>query len=167
MRIGIDIDDTMTDTHSGVVKYKNIAYPERNASDILPEDLFIEFMDKYELLIYATVELKAYAKESIQKIHENNEVIIITSRSKKGEEVTKEYLRRNGIPYDQIFFEISNKGILAKELGIDLFIDDHNFICKQMVDAGVNVIKMHRDNENHEYREFKDWQEILDYIINN
>lgn len=167
MRIGIDIDDTITDTHSCVLAYKKIAYPELDPKEMLPNAIFIEFLEKYELLIHKNVELKDDVVENIQKLHNNNEIIIITSRGLYSEETTKEYLRIHNIPYDEIYFNITEKGLLAKSLNLDIFIDDKNIICKQMLDQGIKSIKMHRDDEIANTLEFTNWNDITNYILNN
>lgn len=166
MKIGIDIDDTITDTRSCVFEYKKLAYPERNPREMLPSDLYTEFMAKYELEIHKNAKLKENVVENIHRLHKNNEIIIITSRDNKSENITKEYLKSNNIPYDQIYFNISEKGQLAKNLGINIFIDDHNFICQQMSGVGVTPIKMHREDENQEFIEFTNWDDITNYILN-
>lgn len=166
MKIGIDIDDTITDTHLCVFEYKKLAYPERNPNELLPNNLYKEFMNKYELDIHKHAKLKENVVESIQKLHNNNEIIIITSRDIRSESITKGYLNSNNIPYDQIYFDIKEKGDLAAYLEIDIFIDDHNSICRQMSNVGIKPIKMHRDDENCEFIEFNNWNDITNYILN-
>lgn len=166
MKIGIDIDDTITDTRSCVFAYKKIAYPNRNPREMLSNDLFCEFMTKYELDIHKNAKLKENVVENIQKLHNNNEIIIITSRDIKSESVTKEYLINNNIPFDQIYFSINEKGDLAQKLGLDFFVDDHNFICHQMSKVGIKPIKMHREDEKSEFLEFTNWNDITNYILN-
>lgn len=166
MKIGIDIDDTITDTRSCVFEYKRLAYPDRNHEEMLPSDLFLEFMTKYELEIHKNAKLKENVVESIQKLHNNNEIIIITSRGIKSENITKEYLSKNNIPYDEIYFNVNEKGKLAKKLGIDIFIDDHDFIYYQMINAGIKTFKMHREDEKGDFLEFTNWNDITNYILN-
>ncbi len=166
MKIGIDIDDTITDTRSCVFKYKKIAYPDRNPFEMLPSDLLKNFMAKYELKIHENVTLKDNVVANIKKLAQDNEITIITSRGMASEEITCKYLKKQQIPYHQIYFNVSNKGHKAKELGLDLFIDDHDFICQQMQDVGIEVIKMHRNDEEYEYLEFDNWNDITNYILN-
>lgn len=166
MKIGIDIDDTITDTRSCVFAYKKQAYPERNPEEMLPNNLFMDFMSKYELEIHKNAKLKDNVVESIQKLHNNNEIIIVTSRDRKSEQVTKEYLARNNICYDEIYFNVNEKGALAKEKGIEIFIDDHDFIYRQMKNSGIKAIKMHREDETGDFLEFTNWNDITNYILN-
>lgn len=166
MKIGIDIDDTITDTRSCVFSYKKIAYPNRNPLEMLPSNLFNEFMSKYEEEIHRNVKLKENVVESMQRLHSANEIIIITSRDSKSEDITKEYLLKNNIPYDAIYFNVNEKGALAKRLGIDIFIDDHDFIYYQMMNEGIKAIKMHREDEKGDFLEFINWDDITNYILN-
>ena len=48
MRIGIDIDDTITKTHEYVIYLKKKHLPEYNPYELLPDEIFKSFIDKYE-----------------------------------------------------------------------------------------------------------------------
>lgn len=168
MRIGIDIDDTITDTHACINKFKSIEFPERNPEERLPENLFIPFIDKYRKVAFNEVKLKEGAVEALKEIKSlGHEIIIITSRPKEGEEITKKYFQKNNLPYDDMYIDVNDKGKLASQINIDLFIDDHLFICDQMDKYNIKVIKMKRkDEDNEKYLEFDSWKDIIDYIKN-
>lgn len=65
MRIGIDVDDTITKTHEYVIKLKKEAFPDWDPMKMLPEEVFLPFIDKNERKIHQNVELKEGAREAI------------------------------------------------------------------------------------------------------
>ncbi|MCI8352679.1 MAG: hypothetical protein HFJ58_03610 [Clostridia bacterium] len=141
MRIGIDVDNTITDTLPAFKKYckkyneevvkRNIKMNEygfamTNLYDWTEEekrDCYLKYIDK------AREEgiLKPKAKEIIEKLKaENNSIYIITAR-KHGVldpyETTKKYLEKNGIIYDNLAIQKDKKQYCIDN-NIDILIDD-------------------------------------------
>ena len=148
MRIGIDIDDTLTNTYELAFNYaeyytinelkKEIKYVERekirnrftqsfhNWSD--EEDRV--FWDKYYETIVNNVRIKIFAKEVINQLRkDSNEIYFITARHKSNkfdiEETTKKWLKSNDIKYEKIYLTVLDKAKVVKENNIDIFIDDN------------------------------------------
>lgn len=97
MRIIIDIDGVIASYPKDITTY--------------PDELFPE--------IFSTAVPSDGCKEAIEKLRElGYEVILHTSRWKEDEELTREWLERYEIPYDDIIFD--------KPQG-DLYVDDRAF----------------------------------------
>lgn len=166
MNIGIDIDDTLSNSFESVFadsqkfdieelgntgkvqKYGKIdnhnyiekMYPHWTNNQI---DLF---WDKYFINMLTIATPKEYAAEIIQKLqNEGNRIIIITSRyevvpgEKVVENYSKKWLDKNKIPYDELILDAQDKLKAAKEAGVQLFIDDSIQHCKRMQEGKIKT----------------------------
>ena len=181
MKIGIDIDDTITNTFDYLIPYiadylniskeyllkNNISYSN------IPKDLNFDiqkFVTIYCENFMTNVPLKNGAKEYINKLKElGHDIVIITARDEKrydkAYELTKNYLIRNGIKYDKLICN-EDKAICCKQENIDLFIDDSITNCRKINDTGVQVLlfdAVHNKNTD-EFKRVKTWEEIYEII---
>ena len=167
MKYGFDLDDTLADTASVINKYAikfNKEYLNGNGDiqDInnsksyyyFAEGLnwnkenIAKFFEIYYLDILKEVQIKPFVKETINKLKkEKNEVYIITARRKREgeivEKITNEWLKDNGILYDELFINIKEKSKIVNQLKIDIFIDDSYENCidvKTNTDAKVYML---------------------------
>ena len=167
MKYGFDLDDTLADTASVINKYAikfNKEYLNGNGDlqDInnsksyyyfaeglnWNKDNIAKFFEIYYLDILKEVQIKPFVKETINKLKkEKNEVYIITARRKREgeivEKITNEWLKNNGILYDDLFINIKEKSKIVNQLKIDIFIDDSYENCidvKTNTDAKVYML---------------------------
>ena len=167
MKYGFDLDDTLADTASVINKYAikfNKEYLNGNGDlqDInnsksyyyfaeglnWNKDNIAKFFEIYYLDILKEVQIKPFVKETINKLKkEKNEVYIITARRKREgeivEKITNEWLKDNGILYDELFINIKEKSKIVNQLKIDIFIDDSYENCidvKTNTDAKVYML---------------------------
>ena len=137
MRIGIDIDDVITDTSKAmekyILKYDKNGEISNHLEEIMrgemPTQNIKNFFAKNALEIVKKAKLKNNVKEVLQKLFdEGNEIFIITSRGeikiKGSEEATLEYFKSNNIKYTKILFNVFDKAKSCKENSINLMIDD-------------------------------------------
>lgn len=167
MKIGIDIDDTISATfekafidaqkfdieelgNSGNVqnygKIENHFYIETMYPHWSKEQVEL-FWTKYFKSILIGVEIKPYAAEVIQKMkEEGNEIFIITSRFEEKEfdteRHTRNWLKEHKIPDDNLIVNVQDKGKISKELGLELFIDDSIEHCRNIQKAGSKTFLM-------------------------
>ena len=136
MNIGIDIDDTISDTYDSIFNYAQeytINNLKRSGKINKDEKLYThmystkmhnwskeeekDFLDKYYERIIKEVKPKKFAVEVINKLKKENNIYLITARfnSKKFniEEETKNWLKLYGINYDKLYLNIENKAELA------------------------------------------------------
>lgn len=167
MKYGFDLDDTLADTASVINKYaikfdKEYLNGNGDLQDInnsksyyyFAEGLnwnkenIAKFFEIYYLDILKEVQIKPFVKETINKLKkEKNEVYIITARRKREgeivEKITNEWLKDNGILYDELFINIKEKSKIVNQLKIDIFIDDSYENCidvKTNTDAKVYML---------------------------
>lgn len=179
MKIGIDIDNTIVDTFDKLYPYfiqfkkdNNInTNINKNAKTFyeymgLSAKQYDEFASKYFEIVSYKLELMEYAKEILQKLARDHELIFITARSEKYYSepytTTRCFLVYNNIPFKKIIINAIDKGIIAKENNIDLFIDDNVYNCESVYNNEIDVI-LFDSVINRGYFEFqraKNWRQI-------
>ena len=167
MNIGIDIDDTLSNSFESVFadsqkfdieklgnsgKLEN--YGKINNHNYIEtmyphwtEKQINSFLKKYFINMLTKATAKTYASEILKKLKkEKNNIVIITSRyevlpnSKLVENYTKKWLKNNNIPYDKLIMDAQNKLEAAKNANIDLFIDDSVSHCKKVQEGNIKTL---------------------------
>lgn len=190
MKIGIDIDDTLTDINEelenaaleyakklGKDKAKDVAnIVDKNDGNTYQVKYGFTFDElKYFLKdIQESITEKAIprkgAKETISKLRKSgNEIYIVTARDSEFHDdpytLSKEWLDKNDIEYDKLIVNARDKSKICKQEKIDLFIDDKISNCLDISNIGVTVIRIANDNINYDnFVTLKDWNLIYEYI---
>ena len=184
MRIGVDIDDTITNSWQYLIPHyaKLFNIDESILSKSMPyypaiKD-YISLDDYYKKVVpihekYTSVlPLKDNVKEVIDKLYElGHTIYFITDRGNDNDDsyiATKKYLDSHGIKYEKIYTRASNKAIICQKEKIDLYIDDSIKHCRRVKEEGIKVL-MFNTYYNKEYKEFNhvhSWNEIYEYIRN-
>lgn len=187
MRIGIDLDDTITKTDEILFKYAkiynkeekilfNINREEWNLTKAFGwnKENIKEFFSKYLKSIYEEAEIKENAKERINKLKDDgNEIIIITARDTKSlkevHEVCKDWLINNKINVDKIVVDGEDKAQKCLENKIDIFIDDNICNCENVYNnLKIPVLLMNgrynKDYQNPKIKRVYNWNEIYNEI---
>ena len=121
MKLGIDIDDVLTDTSNEIYKYileydKNeeiIPYLVEIMRGEIPE-IAKDFLNKNTLKIFSTVKVKENVQNIINKLlDDGDKIYIITSRGEKkykgSKKLTLEYLKNNNIKYTKLILDSFEK----------------------------------------------------------
>lgn len=166
MILGIDIDDTITNTSEIVNKYLKQEYPNYDDRNLLPKKEYKKFLKKYIRQMRGEYELKDGAKEAWEYFRDHDfKIIIITARNNKYDrdniKNTLAFLEKNGIFYNKIYFKQMKKGKIAYREHVDLFIDDKERVLDYVSLYGIHGVCM---KESYKYPSFKDWYQLLDYI---
>lgn len=163
MRIGIDVDETLTDTEisfNEVIKKYNIKFDKKYSdkwSKKEAEYLLGNFCEE----IIGEAKLKKGAKEAIKFLKDSgHELFIITARnnnySKNIEDITRNLMKENNLEIDDYYFNQNKKSGIAKKLNIDLMIDDNINVYNNMKKVNIDCI-LFGD-------EIKNWKDVLKYI---
>lgn len=182
MKIGIDIDDTITNSwiyylpiYSKVfdipIEKLTLSKPYQEAiKDKYTKEQFNDMLrpinDKYAI----NIPLKENVKEIIDKLYElGHSVIFITARTKdytNPYQMTKDYLNKHQIKYDKIIVNASEKDKVCLNENIDLFIDDNIRNCTIVTKTGIEVIMFDAPHNQSakEFKHLKSWKEIYEYI---
>ena len=187
MRIGIDLDDTITKTDEILFKYAkiynkeekilfNINREEWNLTKAFGwnEENIKEFFSKYLKSIYEEAEIKENAKEKINVLKDDgNKIIIITARDTKSlkevHAVCKDWLINNKINVDKIVVDGEDKAQKCLENKIDIFIDDNICNCENVYNnLKIPVLLMNsrynKDYQNPKIKRVYNWNEIYNEI---
>ena len=149
MKIGIDIDGVLNSQYNFCIDYGSKfccelgKYKLENLNSIDTTDMFLwnediahQFWDKYREDLVITLPAKKFASDVIKKLKkEKYEIYIITARKNedewfpqnlksKVETITIQWLNNNDIFYDNIAFDIKDKGLFCQENNIDYMIED-------------------------------------------
>lgn len=193
MNIGIDIDDTISETFETLLPYSQKYTIEdlNKESKIYIKDEYAnhfyivymngwnekeatDFWSKYYGEILKKVNIKKFASEVINKLkQEGHKIYLITARWDMPNDdilgITKQWLIENNVEYDELIINASDKLQLIKEKNIDIFIDDSFNNCKNIaVNSNAKVYMMtSRVNGSFEDENIKrvySWPEIYDLI---
>lgn len=174
MNIGIDIDDTISETFETLLPYAqkytieelvreaNVDLNQPFLNHFYIEKMFnwnkeeaMNFWIRYYEEILRQVNIKKFASDVINKLKDNgNKIYLITARwameNNNVEKITKRWLENNKVVYDKMFLGANDKVNLIKDNKIDIFIDDSYQNCKDVsenTDAKVYMMNT-RVNEN-------------------
>lgn len=193
MNIGIDIDDTISETFETLLAYSQKYTIEDlkrestiNINGDFTNNLYIEnangwndiegkkFWDSYYGDILKEVNIKKFASEIIRSFKgKGHNIYLITARWDMSncdtKKITEDWLLENNIQYDNLFMNASDKLQLVKDNHIDVFIDDSYKNCKEISENTNTKVYMMTSmaNKNIEVNNIKrvySWPEIDDLI---
>lgn len=187
MKIGLDIDNVITDFDKAILEEFLIAdKAKRNAGiinsearhiinemfDWSEEEVNQFFADNMEE-IAKRLEPRENAKENIDKLlDEGNQIYLISHRAyphySNPVMVTKQWLADNDIKYTKLIIsESTNKSKECLEYGIEVFFDDVVSNCVKLEESGINCFLMEtRYNKNQEKiaKVVKDFNDLYNKI---
>ena len=158
MKYAFDLDDTLSDTATVINEYavkfdKEFLNGDGKMKEIdnsvdyyyfaealnWNKDNIRDFFKQYYIEIIKKVKIKPLVAETIDKLKKgNNKIYIITARRKREENeienITKKWLDKNKIYYDELYINAKEKFSLVNELSIDYFIDDSYKNCKEILE---------------------------------
>lgn len=108
------------------------------------------------------------AVECVKNLSEENRIIIVTARPRQVRKVTIEWLARNNINYQEIYFTLADKHLLSENHNekVDVFLEDHPIYIERIADSGIKVIMFeypwnnHLKTKSNIYR-VKNWKEAM------
>lgn len=143
MKIGIDIDNTITDTlpilkeyckkYNDEVVKRNLKINEKGFASFnifdWTEEENADFCLKYLEEVVLQAKVKENAREVIKKLKEEGNIIYIITARKEPEfsnpyNITEKFLTENGIVYDELLVGKLEKKQFCIENQIDIMIDD-------------------------------------------
>ena len=190
MRIGVDIDNVISDfnkklleeykihdkelRNSGIIN-KNADYIRKGMFD-WSKDEEIKFYNNNIERIVKKLEVIEEAKEYIDKLHYDGHLIYIITGRDNGEykepyNMTKSWLDDNNIYYDKLIltdaYDKHAKTEKCLEHNIDIMIDDAVRICSDCIENGITAILMDTPyNRYSSIQRVKSWKEFYRYVSN-
>lgn len=188
MRIGIDIDDTLTNIKNRLTlalnKYaKSLNKPilpiknkedAKNDGSIYKEKYNFSYAELKHFLgpIQESITNTARPRKSVVRIikqlkKDGHEIYIITARDYEFHldpfKDSKIWLDNNGIIYDKLIVNARNKADICRKENIDLYIDDQLQNCLNIANAGIKAIRISKE-ETPDIPTFNNWISIYKYI---
>lgn len=185
MNIGIDIDDTISNTFESAVDYA-----KEYIRDVLKREPIIDmsnvrdhyyirdmfgmtdeestrFWKEYYERIVENVKPKTSSVEMINKLKEDgNKIVIITARWSDDEvdafKISEAWFKKYGIKYDKLYVGIEKKDETALNEKIDLFIDDSINQCEVVTKAGIKSYLFDSETNKH-IKPDKDIERVLSW----
>lgn len=182
MRIGIDIDDTITNTWEDILPFYSLLFdvPIDKLKKSTPYYSSLDnkySLDEYFKLvqpIYDNISPRVSLKKDVVKVlndlhKRGHKIIFITSRGAgytNAYKLTKDYLDRHGIVYDKLLVGANrDKSKVCLDEKIDLFIDDSYKHCVSVSNKGIRVLMAYNYyNKDAEFEHLNDWNDIYKYI---
>lgn len=180
MRIGIDIDDTLTNTKEVQKIYwkkYHQSHPNDEYTDDIPDNINVfgypyieDFWEIYREQLSFDCTFKEGASQVLNRLRdEGHTICIITSRPDKKYKNLKgrleKWFKDNNIYYDEIYTDSRHKGITAKENNVDIIIDDCDYHLEEAKENGIKGI-LFNDEESKEFPTVDNWYDLYS-VINN
>ncbi len=181
MRLGIDIDDVVTNTSDTIIESmlkesnnETLKRLQLHMKEIMKGNIsdpeVLAFCSENYVKVYRKVKMKENAREVMQRLlNTGDEIYFITARGeqrgyfKGAEEATLEFLKKNDLQYNGIIFRAMDKAAVCLENKIDLFIDDSVEHCEDVKKAGIKSIvftsRVNKDTPTRIER-VNDWLEL-------
>ncbi|MDD6879129.1 MAG: hypothetical protein PUD59_02735 [bacterium] len=150
IKIGIDIDDTITNTNDLI---KELMIRNNLKEEKLDFDSYDDGkLNKYDKLIRQNIcdvlsncKLRDNSKEVIDYFKNIGcKIILITARSNHYSDnvydITVNYLKNNNIYYDELLFGYSDKVDICVEKGIDIMLDDNYTLISKLNNTNVKGV---------------------------
>lgn len=183
MKFGVDIDDTIQDTHLAVIDVFNQEL-SRTISIEEMDDFYLDRLydltpdeekrlwEKLQEKIYRLGVPRSYAAEVLTRWdQEGHEIYFITARpnEEKIRLITEKWLQKHGFPFHgtNLIMGAYNKAEHALALGIDLFFEDAPQHLDTLVKHQIPTIIMdqvYNRKYPHALPRMDNWREIDDYV---
>ncbi len=182
MRIGIDIDDTITDTLESLIP-KAYEYNEKINEGVMytkypsyENSLGLDtkqFVDFFRSCVPTVIEKNKPKKDFVKYLNllkKENEIFFITARSREcfddPYDFTEKWFQKNGITNYKLFVECHNKKEVCKKYDIDLFIDDSIDHCTRVSELNIPVLLFDSRLNRHinHFERVSSWKDVYDYV---
>lgn len=151
LNICIDVDGTITDAYYWLDlcnEYFNKSVTEEEVTEYFIHKVlgvraeeYIEFYEKFKFRIHSEQKIRQDAKAIIKRLYMLHNIYFVTAREKSLTILTHSYLRKNKIPYDDLFVLGSHYKVdIARNLSCDVFIEDNYDNAIQLYSAGFKVL---------------------------
>lgn len=180
MVIGIDIDDTITNSSELIIEYAK-KYFKTNERDTINNILnvpkiegeVLTFYSKYLSEMVERYTVKDNAVEVIKRLREKGyKIVIITARGHTViqdnlELITTNYFKKHGIEVDEIIFKTKNKKEICIEKNIKIMVDDSISVLESLKDTKTTPVlfnSVFNEDISTDIKRVDNWLELEKYI---
>jgi uncharacterized protein len=183
MKIGVDIDGTIKDTHRAAVEVYNRAL-NRTVTVEEVTDFYLDraygltpkegrqLWRKLEEEIYTLgIPLKHAAEVLSDLVKRGHEVFFITARPgmEQIRQVTVAWLKKHGFPYtgDNLIMNAQDKAAKAAELAIEIFFEDAPLHLENLIRHHIRTVivdAVYNQDVPYSVPRIKDWLEVYELV---
>lgn len=179
LNICIDIDGTITDAYYWLNitnKYFNKNITEKQITQYYIHEVmgikqteYERFYDENKIQIHSEQKIREDVQSVIKRLSLMHNIFFVTAREKSLTMFTHSYLKKNKIPYDDLFVLGSHYKVdKARELKCNVFIEDNYDNAVQLSNAGFKVLLIdanyNRKPLNENIVRVYNWKEIYTII---
>ena len=183
VRIGIDIDDTITYTYEMLLPMVAVRYgvslsklyeevpTYKKLDKMFPDDA--HFVSESLPVCAKLTPVREGALEVIRKLkEEGHEIFFITARNPQEfvepYKISYDFLKVNDVPYDKLFVNVQRKDQQCLVENIDLFIDDNNNNCRAVHKAGIETLQFGTifTKKLKNIERVESWQDVYNFVKN-
>ena len=186
MKIAIDLDDVLALSLENFIEFyneksnKKISFKDftgfsLNESIGMPLEEERKLLEDYDSSkYYDKIKPMPGAKEGIKELSKTQQIVILTSRPKKRENQTREWLKKYLEYFGEILFirhdysgKSRTKGEVCKEVNAELLIEDNLDYARSCVSEGIPVLLFNypynqEKGSNPKITRINSWKEILE-----
>ncbi len=187
MKIGIDIDDTITNTWDTLMPQfqkvfnrpismlkKSKPYYE-SVKDLISLDEYYKAIASTYIEYTPKVKVKNDAVKYINKLYDlGHTIYFVTARGYGYDEEynnrtykrTENFFKDNNIKYHKLIISANNKGKICKDEGIDILIDDSIKHCTYAKENGIEPLlyETHYNKDDKMFKHASSWKEIYELL---
>jgi len=122
--------------------------------------------------ILQKVPIREHAAETLQELQKDKHTIhLITARDERHRSLTEDWLKRHGVPYNQLFMsqpkQSYSKGALCQQLRVGFFVDDKVENALDTASHGIYTLLFHASHNLGKADSLplvKDWLQVREHI---
>lgn len=181
MTIGLDIDDTMTNSDELIAEYAKMhlnSNDEKLINELThPHEIkgkSLDFYNKYLPEMMRKYTLKDNVKEVVDRLRDKgHKLVVITARGhrvKKGlVGITRKYFKENRLVFDEVIFRSGEKTGECLRNNIDIMVDDSVSVLEKLKEHNIKILlftsKLNK-SKNTDIDRVSNWLELEEYIDN-
>lgn len=147
-KIGVDIDGVLADSIPYICSWLRRTYPEVTVADVLHlhtpgHETYASHFDRHEDQVYREVPVMPGARRALQQLSRFGRIYVVSARTPRVQPATEAWLAACGLPFDGLRMLCGgDKGLAARELGLDVFVEDQVHNAAALSGAGIPVLLM-------------------------
>lgn len=147
-KIGVDIDGVLADSVPFIASWLRQQFPEVTVADVLQlhtpgREAYSNYFDRFEDRIYREVPVMPGARRALQQLSRFGRIYVVSARTPRVRPATEAWLASSGLVYDELrMLSGGDKGAVAREIGLDVFVEDQAHNAAAIAGAGIPVVMM-------------------------
>jgi uncharacterized HAD superfamily protein len=175
--LGVDIDNVLAQSDAClralILEKYRIDLQEHDMTQYdysaygVTEPQLVELFHLFNTEVCRNLKVITGAKTALTRLASRYEIVLVTSRNPASKEGTEYWLRRKGLPYDQLHF---NDEKHALGIPYSAFVEDRHEHAHRIAETGASVFLMTRPWNSQpimhpNVRRVESWREIVGHLL--